>query len=245
MHAMELQFRKYAAVAVLLLLASAPAPAQTTISTLSSYSPYVSDYGSIYGKTQLWGQTFFAPNATDRFLDRFTFRFGTQNATSVTGRLMAWETINTTQFSTPTVFPQPVGPILFQAALQTTAGTVEDYTWNLGGIALAPTTQYVFFLELAPAAGDVTLGQYFPGDPYPGGSEVAQFESNFGPGEWPTTTFRSQWISWSYASAGGDLAFEAQFGPAATVTPEPGSMILLATGLLGLGGFVRRRVRKA
>lgn len=43
-------------------------------------------------------------------------------------------------------------------------------------------------------------------------------------------------------TGGGDLTFTGA-APAIAVTPEPGSLMLTATGLLGLAGVLRRRIR--
>lgn len=52
-----------------------------------------------------------------------------------------------------------------------------------------------------------------------------------------TTPVYEYWTNFTVGAAG--------IAPASTVTPEPSSIALLATGLLSVGGAVRRRIRRA
>jgi len=47
-----------------------------------------------------------------------------------------------------------------------------------------------------------------------------------------------------YAGGGTHIAFDNMLMNNATVTPEPATLVLLATGLAGIGGIVRRRRQK-
>lgn len=49
----------------------------------------------------------------------------------------------------------------------------------------------------------------------------------------------------TFNAGGGNATFSALGNITATPTPEPGSMLLFGTGLLGLGGILRRRLRLA
>ena len=52
--------------------------------------------------------------------------------------------------------------------------------------------------------------------------------------------------SWTYYSySATDLFFETEITPAPGVTPEPGSLFLLGSGLTALAGFIARRRRSA
>ena len=47
-----------------------------------------------------------------------------------------------------------------------------------------------------------------------------------------------------YSGSGTHIAFDNMLMNNATVTPEPATLVLLATGLAGIGGIVRRRRQK-
>jgi hypothetical protein len=49
----------------------------------------------------------------------------------------------------------------------------------------------------------------------------------------------------TFSAGGGNATFSALGNIAATPTPEPSSMLLFGTGLVGLGGILRRRFRLA
>jgi len=54
-------------------------------------------------------------------------------------------------------------------------------------------------------------------------------------------------IAWATLSGtGGDYIFvdNFEFNPTGTSTPEPGSLLLLGSGIVGIGGMLRRRLRR-
>jgi len=122
--------------------------------------------------------------------------------------------------SSPVTISAPSsGPLSFQLV-----------TFNTGGIALTPGTQYVLFASTTGFTGTdyAVWGQ--PGsDAYSGGSFV--YLNNTATADWTN-------LAWSqtYLGTGGDLAFRA------TLVPEPDAFALLGGGL-AIAGFALRRRR--
>jgi hypothetical protein len=103
-----------------------------------------------------------------------------------------------------------------------TCCTLQTFSGN-GSILLEPGTQY--WVAVLPGAGD-SNGAW----EYNATGDTGTLYENFGSG----------WVPIGALPVG---AFEVQ-GEASTV-PEPGTMILLGTGLLGLAGLLRRRSRRS
>ena len=84
----------------------------------------------------------------------------------------------------------------------------------------------------------LTFGQYGPG-PYP--DIDTRLNSSFGEfAGFTDVAYQNAWITSQM-----DLTSLDPTSAGPTVTPEPASLVLVATGLLGVGGIVRRRRRSA
>jgi hypothetical protein len=130
---------------------------------------------------------------------------------------------------------QATDAIFTSAILTTPAVTgVHKVTVDTDGVLVGSGNAYVLFLStigLNGAGSSVLLMTEFPGN-YNGGRLVYRWDDQDASG-WTTT-------EWSQI-ADMDLAFEATFSADAAVVPEPITLILLGSGLAGVGALRRRR----
>jgi hypothetical protein len=95
------------------------------------------------------------------------------------------------------------------------------------------------FTSAVTGAGTVLTGTFaeFPADVDPFVQVLAQFQPN-------GNTNTSSLLYTYEAGSGGQTVYRGVGVAAVTATPEPSAMLLVASGLMGLGGVASRRVRR-
>ena len=195
--------RLLAVLAATLLVISVGALAQNIDTTPSwNGTDAVGNFG--YPDTATYGQTVTAP-AAGASLTTFTFYMKLPASCTFQGEVYAWDGAKATG-----------APLWEGPATQTLgSGNFEAITFTPGGVALAPSTQYVLFASVSKLSGS-GLGPWglTSSDAYPGGAMV-YINNGSDPSLWTST-------SWSRISA-RDLAFKANFNgasaPGLTVAP--------------------------
>ncbi len=177
-----------------------------------------SDGGGIdWWAGQTVGQTFTAPNA---WMSDFSFWVNPVTNSSFRAYVYAWNDA-TNQVS---------GSALFESAILTPPSGSDYVEINVPtGISLTTGGTYIAFFSRYGFGGDYNWMRN-GANHYAGGQEMFLTSGN------PATAYWNDYFDFQ------DLQFQANF--AASAVPEPGTLVLLGTGLSALAAAVRRR-RKA
>ena len=193
-----------AVLAATLLVISIGASAQN-IDTTPSWDGSNNMCCFAYPDSATYGQTITAP-AAGATLQSFTFYMNLTASCTFQGEVYAWDGTKAT------------GPALWEGpSTQTTgSGTFEAITFTPGGVALAPSAQYVIFASHSKLSGSGggSWGSILT-DAYAGGDFV-YMNNGSDPSQWTSAPWT---ITWPSAK---DLAFKVVFGAVPVLASPPG-----------------------
>lgn len=190
----------------------------SAVVTLDYVTPFTASSGIGVPFFPQFGEVITVPNGVDQ-LDSFSLVFFDAAGTSVYGKVDTWT-------------GSGIGANLFTSSLALSSGipTVvpgyENYVYAPPApIAVTPGQQLLLSLYDPTLQTFGNLG-FFSADEYAGG--YFTFETG--------GTFATFWNP-------EDVAFSATFESSQVTTPEPGTLLLMGTGLLMAGTFLRRKTR--
>ena len=200
----------------------------TTYNNYTGYNPYWHPLG--YPNTATYGETFMAPTNGDNVLQNFSFWMAGpyQSGNIILGAYIATWTGN------------HAGTLLYSSNSVNYDNTGEaQLSFSVpGGLALTPGANYVMFLSVSQYYGQSQGLSYIDAGSatIPGGGFV--YNNNGGDFN---SLFSSSWSGPLTPDWAVTLDFNSGGGGG---VPEPASLFLLGSGLLGAVGTIRRKLKK-
>ena len=210
----------------MLLVFSVSSFAGVTYNNYHGVDPYWNPFGN--PNTATYGETFTAPSGPNTNLADFGFYFAdpvSQGNIILGAYIATWTGTN-------------AGTLLYSSSMFDYPNTGNAFlSFNTGGLTLTPGANYVMFLSVSQyygqSAGSAQVSQ---GDPTIPGGNFVYFNNGGNFAELFTTGWDAQGLK-------PDWAVNLDFNSGST-TPEPGTLMLLGTGLLGCIGVIRRKLTK-
>ena len=199
--------------------------AQVNYNNFNGYDPYWNPFGN--PNTATYGETFTAPNSPNDNLVDFGFYMA---GPSLPGNIILGGYIATWTGS-------HAGTLLYSSSEVNYPNTGNaELVFNTGGLTLTPGASYVMFLSVSNYYGQ-SSGESFvssgsgniPGSGFAYYNNAGNFNELF-TNNWDASGLKPDW------------AVNLDFNSGGAPTPEPGTLALLGTGLIGAVSFMRRKL---
>jgi PEP-CTERM motif len=226
------------AMLVLVALAALPAGAQQ-INTYPGWNgtDTISSFG--YPNTSTYGEAITTPAGANQVLS-ISYWLNEAAGFEYQAFIAPWDNNNY-------LIPGGLGGAKYLSAVQTISGSgLQEYTINNVNLQVTPGTIYMFGLTIDNVYNqDAQFGAGTQGgDLFAGGNSTYYFSWNNDSGN--GSLLGSNWNNEGCADNGGacgNAAWIINYGQSSGSTPEPSSFILLGSGVVGLAGVLRRKLK--